>query len=229
MASRIPVLVAVWIAAAGLAKADTITIDDVKYENVLVRESSTTYYVQLPEEGRTISAPKSEVDPANVVLSKDKAARQALHEQWKRTSALRPKPEGSETETKPLKTRPPIPPARLPKPPASPEKRGAVERVKSAAGGVTIEKETSTDDRGVRRLVLKGNRQKEEGFEGRVEQQRQQESLDRMRAQEDMENAVPPMPEMPLQGAPEGGGVILPDSVMLPGGPLVEPGAEGVP
>jgi hypothetical protein len=104
-----------------------------------------------------------------------------------------------------------------------------VERVKSAAGGVTIEKQTSTDTRGVRRLILKGDRQKEEGFEGRVEQQRQQENLERMRAQEGAENASPLMPEMPVQGAAEADEVIRPDSAVLPGGPLVAPGAEGAP
>jgi hypothetical protein len=53
-----------------------------------------------------------------------------------------------------------------------PEPTGVVQRVRSAAGGATVEAGTFEDEKGVKRLVLKGNRQKEEGFETRVEQER---------------------------------------------------------
>ncbi|GMU93254.1 MAG: hypothetical protein AMXMBFR4_23120 [Candidatus Hydrogenedentota bacterium] len=63
------------------AYADSITINGVKHEKVVVRESATRYYVQFPADGNTISVKKTEVDSESVRIEKG-PHRDALHEQW---------------------------------------------------------------------------------------------------------------------------------------------------
>jgi hypothetical protein len=68
---------------AVLAGADSITIGDQAYENVIIREGRSLYYVQLPEEGRTISVSKNRVAADQVVFGGDDEARAALHDAWR--------------------------------------------------------------------------------------------------------------------------------------------------
>ena len=63
--------------------ADSITIGDETHENVLVRESSSRYYVQFPETGETTSVAKADVAPDAVSITLEGIERDAIHEQWK--------------------------------------------------------------------------------------------------------------------------------------------------
>lgn len=67
--------------------ADTITVDGVRYENVIVRESGTRYYIQLPQEGRAFSVSKDKVAVRDIVLSDDPSARDALLKEWNARNA----------------------------------------------------------------------------------------------------------------------------------------------
>lgn len=84
--------------AGPLAWADSITIDGVTHEKVLVREGASRYFVQFPADGTVKSYPKSKLAPGAVVLSNDASAREALKLQWKEargeatTPAVAPKP-----------------------------------------------------------------------------------------------------------------------------------------
>jgi hypothetical protein len=166
---------------ASAAAGDSIVIGGVTYDNVIVRDGPSQYYVQIPSDGRTISASKSDVKPEDVVIGKDKAARRALLEEWGKNNAQRPKPPNAEQNQpkKPLQRR--LTPSWISSDPVAgsapsygPKASGVVEQVRSAAGGATVETGTFEDEKGVKRLVLKGNRQKEEGFENRAEQARAQ-------------------------------------------------------
>lgn len=68
---------------SGVCGADAITIDGVRYDGVYVRESDSRYYVQIPSSGQTISAPKPRVDVAQVIITEDKAEREALLREWR--------------------------------------------------------------------------------------------------------------------------------------------------
>lgn len=68
--------------------ADTITIDGTRYDGVYVRESDSRYYVQIPSNGQTLSAPKSRVDASQVVLTEDKSERDALLLEWRIQNAV---------------------------------------------------------------------------------------------------------------------------------------------
>lgn len=69
-------------ALLGMASfADSITVDGTEYTDVLVTESPSLYYVQIPAEGRVMTVAKSKVDPASVVMS-DEPAREALESAW---------------------------------------------------------------------------------------------------------------------------------------------------
>ncbi len=61
------------IAMAGVitAQADEISIAGYEYKNVLITQTSSFYYVQLPEEGRTLSIPVGEVQASAVKINKD--------------------------------------------------------------------------------------------------------------------------------------------------------------
>jgi hypothetical protein len=175
-------------------KADSIVIDGVMYDNVVVREGPSQYYVQIPADGRTISVPKADVKPEDVVVGKDKAAREALLEEWRKNNALRPKPKAPEKkeakrpQRRLLSTRQPAgEPGEESSQAHGPAPAGVVEHVRSAAGGAIVETSVFIDDKGVKRLVVKGNREKDEGFEGRVEQQR---ALDRAQRAAEEEAAL---------------------------------------
>lgn len=72
----------------GFAWGDSIVIDGVVYEKVYVRETSTLYYVQFPEDGTVRSFPKSAVSIEGPVLAPEEE-RQALHEAWRARFAAR--------------------------------------------------------------------------------------------------------------------------------------------
>lgn len=61
---------------------DSITINGTEYTSVLVTESPSLYYVQMPSDGRVITAAKSEVDPASVIISEE-IQRESLELAWK--------------------------------------------------------------------------------------------------------------------------------------------------
>jgi hypothetical protein len=187
------------------AAGDSIIVDGVMHDNVVVREGPSQYYVQIPSDGRTISAPKSDVKPSDVVILKDKAAREALLQEWTENNALRPKPKSAaQKQEKKAPKRPLVPlgissdPEIMTVPSYGPEPTGVVQRVRSAAGGATVETGTFVNEKGVKRLVLKGNRQKEEGFETRVEQER---ALERAMLEE-----APPQGDFAETPPPESGG-----------------------
>ena len=68
----------------GCAWGDSISIDGVTYDDVYIRESPSAYFVQIPDEGRTLSVLKSDVDPSDVVISPDEGERRALLDRWRR-------------------------------------------------------------------------------------------------------------------------------------------------
>lgn len=75
------------IAIAGIAQADSITVDGKSYENVYVTETGAMYYVQVPSEGRSFSVLKNKVDPATVIILKDPVQRKALLDAYKQNRA----------------------------------------------------------------------------------------------------------------------------------------------
>lgn len=171
--------------------ADSIVIDGVMHDNVVVREGPSQYYVQIPADGRTISAPKADVKPEDVEVSKDKAAREALLEEWRKNNALRPKPKPPEKKEAKRPQRRLLParqpagePGDQPSPAHGPAPADVVEHVRSGPGGAIVELSVSIDDKGVKRLAVKGNREKDEGIEGRVEQQRALERSQRAAEEE---------------------------------------------
>lgn len=69
--------------------ADTITIDGVRHDHVLLRQSDALYYVQLPGTGTVLTVAKSKVAPDTVAFTTDAAERQALLDTWKENNAKR--------------------------------------------------------------------------------------------------------------------------------------------
>ena len=189
--------VGVWIVlGATCAAADSIVIGGVMYDNVVVREGPSQYYVQLPADGRTLSVAKSSVNPTDLVIGKDKAERQALLDEWAQKNALRPKPKEADKKAKRTLKPPPASPSSpvAPQLPAAPESgvppAGSVSAVKSAAGGSMVETGTFSDEKGVKRLVLKGNREKDVGIERRIETQRAMERAAQRAAEEQAEQEM---------------------------------------
>lgn len=72
---------------AGLSFADKITLDGVTYKDVLVVESPTSYYIQLPKEGRILLAPKAKVDASTVEINKDPFYRDELKAEFDKAKA----------------------------------------------------------------------------------------------------------------------------------------------
>lgn len=61
---------------------DSITANGVVYEEVLVYEGSSSFYVKIPAEGRTISVPVGEVDRSTVVINDDPYYRDELKDRY---------------------------------------------------------------------------------------------------------------------------------------------------
>jgi len=98
----VAVLVSVFL-LMGVSAADSIVIDGTRYDNVRVTESSRMYYVQIPDEGRTITALKSEVD--EVQITGDASEREALHRKWEKESGTRPAAASETAESSSLRAR----------------------------------------------------------------------------------------------------------------------------
>ena len=73
---------------AGTGFADTIRFGGVTHSDVLVREGSTLYYVQFPDQGRVQTIAKDQVE-GDVLIEQDTAKRRALQAKW---DATRPAP-----------------------------------------------------------------------------------------------------------------------------------------
>ena len=68
--------------ALNTATADTITVDGTTYEDVLVLTSDTSYYIYLPDEGKSLTVLKENVDESQVSISEDEALRQEYLERY---------------------------------------------------------------------------------------------------------------------------------------------------
>ena len=66
-----------------IAFGDSIVLDGVAHSDVIVRESSTMYYVQFPKDGSIRSVRKSAVDPKDVSIKANTPARAGLKAQWR--------------------------------------------------------------------------------------------------------------------------------------------------
>jgi len=77
---------AVVMLAPVLALADSITIGGETFDNVLVRQSDSLYYVQKPQDGSVLSVPKS--NARDVFLSQNPAERELLLHEWKKMNAV---------------------------------------------------------------------------------------------------------------------------------------------
>lgn len=71
------------------AAADTITVNGKRYDDVLVLKTSAFYYIQLPDEGRTLSVPAEDVDPAKVSINDDPFYRDKLKIEYDRNREAR--------------------------------------------------------------------------------------------------------------------------------------------
>jgi len=90
MLKKIPVWATALAAIAGTsAFADRITVDGRTYEDVLVLETSSFYYVQIPDEGRTLSVPRDAVDEGSVVINDDPYYRDERKAKYDETKAAR--------------------------------------------------------------------------------------------------------------------------------------------
>ena len=65
------------------AQGDTIVLDGELHEGVLVRESSSMYYVQFPEDGTVRSVLRTKVDPGDVSRAESDAERALLRTKWR--------------------------------------------------------------------------------------------------------------------------------------------------
>lgn len=80
----------IWIVAIGWllfgtggVTADSISVGETTYENVLVVNGTSSYYILLPDEGRSISVPHDKVDESQIVISEDQVFRDGLKRRYK--------------------------------------------------------------------------------------------------------------------------------------------------
>ena len=71
------------------AAADEIVLRGARYRDVLVHKSDTSYYVQIPWEGRTLSARLEEVDDSTVAINEDPFYRDGLKKEYREAKELR--------------------------------------------------------------------------------------------------------------------------------------------
>ena len=75
-AQGVAIAAAAWLCLGlDVAVADTITVGEITYEDVLVLSGDTSYYVYLPDEGKAITVLKENVDESLVAISEDEALR----------------------------------------------------------------------------------------------------------------------------------------------------------
>lgn len=70
------------LTVTGSSWGDTIRVSDKVYDDVIVREGASLYYVQTPSDGKVFTVPKSEIDASSVSVTKDPEKRKALVVQW---------------------------------------------------------------------------------------------------------------------------------------------------
>lgn len=70
-----------FLAISGAA-ADSIKVGGTTYEDVLVVSSELSYYILLPDEGRTISVPREDVDASQLTISEDEDHRAELRARY---------------------------------------------------------------------------------------------------------------------------------------------------
>ena len=75
-------ILAAALLGVGTAMADTITVGETTYEDVLVLSSESLYYILLPEEGRTLNVRRESVDESQVKLTEDEALREDLKRRY---------------------------------------------------------------------------------------------------------------------------------------------------
>lgn len=88
------------IFCSGLCFGDSIIIGGVKFYDVVVRDSTSQYYVQIPTSGKTLNVPKSNIKPEDVTIESNATEREKLVKMWKEKNDSLPK---NPTQT-PLKT-----------------------------------------------------------------------------------------------------------------------------
>ncbi len=71
------------------AAADEIVLHGARYRDVLVHKTDTIYYVQIPWEGRTLSARIEEVDDSTVSINEDPYYRDGLKTEYHEVKELR--------------------------------------------------------------------------------------------------------------------------------------------
>ncbi len=99
--------------AAVCATADTITVKGKTYEDVLVNEGTSMYYVRLPKTGEVLNVPKDDVDREAIVINHGRRYRADLRKEFAKNRTRQAAPESV-----------PVKPATSA---ASPEKRDAPE------------------------------------------------------------------------------------------------------
>ena len=79
---------AAWLGLGfGTAMADTITLGETTYEDVLVESDDASYYILFPEEGTTLTVSREDVDESQLKLTGDRRIR--LHMSRARNMRLR--------------------------------------------------------------------------------------------------------------------------------------------
>jgi len=77
------------IVLTGPARADEITVNGHAYKDVLITKTESFYYVQLPEEGRTLSLRPDQVDVSSVKINDDPYYRTPLRDTYTANKARR--------------------------------------------------------------------------------------------------------------------------------------------
>ncbi|MFO7776455.1 MAG: hypothetical protein R6W89_11730 [Candidatus Hydrogenedentota bacterium] len=84
MLKNVMVAVTAGLLAVPMAGADSIVIGGELYDNVIVREGASLYYVQIPETGEIETIRTSEVAAEDVTITDDPFKRDELVAQWER-------------------------------------------------------------------------------------------------------------------------------------------------
>jgi hypothetical protein len=77
-------------ASAAAVQGDRITVEGVTHEGVLVRESASRYYVQVPADGSVFSVAKDQVAPGAVQMETDRAIRDEMLSRWEAARPAEP-------------------------------------------------------------------------------------------------------------------------------------------
>lgn len=76
------VILACFLFMADTSSGDTITVKGKVYEDVIIREGASLYYIQIPADGTAVTVPKADVLKENIVYMQDAEARMRLLNQW---------------------------------------------------------------------------------------------------------------------------------------------------